>query len=226
MPNPALLLCDTDVLIQLFLVDDLRPLDALKKRFGIQATIPIEVDLELRWIRKYRDRFVAPLDKALKRGTLAKLDPSFFQSFLGSAVAGTSWSTYQTLGSQFYGYVQRGEAYTHAAAVSLGMPAASNDNRAIETMRAQMLPIPAPVLRSFDLIVFAYYDGILDLRDCEAIRKQLVSNGEWISRPFLHACFEDSAKQFNCRIRQTTVQMAHLITPCIAHNDPLVIVPL
>lgn len=225
MPNPALLLCDTDVLVQLFIVDDLRPLDGLRKRFGVQAAISIEVDLELRWVRRYRDRFVTPLDKALKRGTIAKLDPSFFQSFLGNAVPGTSWSTYQALGAQFNGYIQRGEAYTHAAAISLGMPAASNDHRAIYTMKSNMLPVPAPVLRCFDLLVFSFYDGMLDIKDCENIRKELRKNGEGVPGPFANASFEDGAKNFPCRLRQTTPDKAQLITPCTAHHEPLVLVP-
>jgi len=76
------------------------------------------------------------------------------------------------------------------------------------------------------LVVFAYYDGILDLRECEVIRKKLLQSDEWISRPFVHTSFEDGAKDFNCRLRQTTPERAHLITPCAAHHDPLVLVPL
>jgi hypothetical protein len=157
---------------------------------------------------------------------LVKLDPPLFQSLLGGAIPGTSWSTYQTLGAQFYGYVQRGEAYTHAAAVTLGLPAASNDQRAILLMKSRMLPVPSPVLRCFDLLVFAYYDGILSLKDCEKIRKELRTNGEGIPGPFVNASFEDGAKSFPCRLRQTTAANAHLITPCASHFDPLVLVPL
>lgn len=226
MPNPALLICDTDVLVQLFLVDDLRPLEALRKGYGVQPAIPIEVDLELRWIKRYKDRFVGPLEKAIKRGTLAKLDASLFQSMLASAVPGTSWSTYQALGIQLSGYVQRGEAYTHAAAVSLAMPAASNDFRAIQVLKTNMLPVPAPVLRSFDLLVFAYFDGTLGLKDCEGIRTELRKCGEGIPGPFQHASFEDGAKVFPCRLRQTTPDLAHLITACTTHHDPLVLIPL
>lgn len=226
MPNPALLICDTDVLVQFFLVDDLRPLEGLRKRYGIQPAITLEVDLELRWIKKHKDRFVGPLDKAIKRGTLAKLDVPFFQSMLASAIPGTSWSTYQTLGVQLSGYVQRGEAYTHAAALSLGMPAASNDFRAIQVMKTNMLSVPTPVLRSFDLLVFAYFDGTLDIKDCESIRTELLKSGEGIPGPFKHASFEAGAKVFPCRLRQTTSDLAHLITPCSTHHDPLVLIPL
>ncbi|MHB8411383.1 MAG: hypothetical protein ACYDDI_05480 [Candidatus Acidiferrales bacterium] len=226
MPNPALLPCDTDVLVQLFLADDLRPLQGLKKKFGIQSAITLEVDIELRWVGRPRGRFVSQLNKALKHGTLVKLDPPLFQSLLGNATPGTSWSAYQTLGALFYGYIGRGEAYTHAAAVSLGLPAASNDRRAIEVMKFQMLPLPSPVLRCFDLLVFAYFDGILNLKDCEDIRKELLKKGEGIPGPFVHASFEDGLKNFPFRLRQVPLASAPLIVPCTTHYDPLVLVPL
>jgi hypothetical protein len=58
MSNPALLPCDSDVLVQLFLADELRPLQELKSSFDIQPVIVAEVDLELRWLGKYKNRFV------------------------------------------------------------------------------------------------------------------------------------------------------------------------
>jgi hypothetical protein len=205
MPNPKLLPCDSDVLVQLFLVHELRPLQELKKSFGIQATIVLEVDLELRWMAKYRDRFVPQLDRALKHGVLAKLDQSLFQSHLSASPPATSWGTFQSLGAQYYGYVQRGEAYTYAAAVTLGMPAVSNDFRAIQLLQFQMLSLPAPVLRCFDLLVFAHECGILTLKDCEKIRSDLLKRGEGIPKAFTHACFEDGLKTFRCRLKEGSV---------------------
>src|SRR6266849_6027964 len=107
MPNPPLLVCDSDALVQFFLIDDLRPLQDLRTRFQIQPTITLEVDLELRWLTKHRNCFVPKLDKALKRGILTKLDQSTFQGYLGTATAGTSWGSFQALGVRYYGFVQR-----------------------------------------------------------------------------------------------------------------------
>src|SRR6267154_3417475 len=112
MPNPPLMFCDSDALVQFFLIDDLRPLQALKTQFHIQPTITLEVDLELRWLAKHKNFFVPKLDKALKHGILTKLDQGTFQGYLGTAAAGTSWGSYQALGVRYYGFVQRGEAYT------------------------------------------------------------------------------------------------------------------
>lgn len=224
MPNPALLLCDSDALVQFFLVDDVRPLQALAKQFGIQPAIVPEVDLELRWLARHKDRFVAQLDKALKHGTLLALDRSTFQTYMGTATPGTSWSSYQALGMQYYGYVQRGEAYTHAAAVSLRMPALTNDLRAVRVLEAQMLNVALPVLRSFDLLTFAYELGILSIKDCEEIRHELLRHGEGIPGPFVNASFENGAKKFPCRLRQASSAETNVSTPT-NHYDPISIVP-
>ncbi len=222
MPNPRLLLCDSDVLVQLFLVDELRPLQKLKQSFGIQATIVLEVELELRWTAKHRARFVPQLDRALKHQTLVKLDPSLFQTHLNESPPGTSWGTFQTLGARNYGHVQRGEAYTFAAASTLCMPAASNDFRALEMLRQQMLSLPTPVLRCFDLLEFARQCGTLTLKECEEIRSGLLRKGEGIPRAFKHASFEDGLNNFTCRLKEGTAPTS-LLTTARAFSDPLYI---
>jgi len=105
MPNPALLVCDSDALIQFFLADEIRPLRQLKDAYGIQPAVVQEVDLELRWLRRYKDRFVPQLDKALKSHLLQILDPSYFQSLLGAAPVGASWAGFQSLGAQYEGRI-------------------------------------------------------------------------------------------------------------------------
>lgn len=200
MPNPELLLCDSDVLVQLFLADELRPLIELKRLYGIQPAAVLEVDLELRWMKKHKDRFVPQLDKALRSETLKKLDPALFQSLLSRAVPGTSWAGFQALGAQYYGYVQKGEAYTHAAGITLSLPVASNDFSAIQTLQAQMLTLPVPIIRSFDLLVFSYGAGILDLKDCDAVRKELLRCGEGLPKAFKSSSFEDGMRSFSCRL--------------------------
>lgn len=200
MPNPPLLLCDSDVLVQLFTADELRPLIELKKSYGVQPAVVLEVDIELRWMRKYKDRFASHLDKALKSETLKKLDQTLFQSLLGKATPGTSWAGFQALGTQYSGYVQKGEAYTYAAGVTVSLPVASNDFSAIQTLQAQMLTLPVPIIRSFDLLVFSYSAGILEMKDCDAARKELLRNGEGLPRAFQNSSFEDGMRSFSCRL--------------------------
>jgi hypothetical protein len=223
MPNPAMLLLDSDVLVQLFLAGDLRIFDGLKRKFGIQPAVVLEVDIELRWLARHKDRLVAQLEKTLKHGTLVKLDQPLFQSFLSNAAPGASWSTFQALGSQYNGYVQRGEAYTYAAAVTLGLPAASNDFRAIQTLQFQMLTLPTPVLRCFDLLVFAHECGILKLKDCEAFRSELLKLGEHIPRAFLHSSFEDAIATFGCRLTKSKGTAGSTTLSPTSFDEPLIV---
>lgn len=224
MPNPPLLLCDSDALVQLFLANNLRPLQALKSTFHIQPTIVLEVDVELRWMKKYKNKFVPQLDKALKNGVLTKLDQSAFQSLLGTAAPGTSWGNYQSLGQRYELVVQRGEAYTHAAAVCLGLPAMSNDGKAVLTLTGQMMSVAAPVVRLFDLLVFCHENGVLTTKDCDEIRSELLINGEGLPGPFQNASFVNGAKTFPCRLKAGNAASAPFPQPA-NHYDPLTICP-
>jgi len=201
MPNPPLLLCDSDALAQFFLANEVRPLKHLKESYSIQPTIVQEVNLELRWLGRYRDRFVTQLEKTLKSGVVKILDPTYFQSFLGHAPVGASWAGFQSLGAQYYGYVGRGEAFTFAAGVVLGMPAMSNDFSAIKTLEANFLTLPIPVLRSFDLLAFCFENGLLELKACESVRNTLLKEREGLAKVFMHSSFEDGIKKFATRLK-------------------------
>jgi hypothetical protein len=224
MPNPPLLLCDSDALVQFFVIDDLRPLQSLKATFQIQPTITLEVDLELRWLGKHKNAFVPKLDRALKHGILVKLDQGMFQGYLGTVTAGTSWASYQALGARYYGFVQKGEAYTHAAAVSLAMPALSNDGKAVRVLEGQMMSVAVPVLRFFDIIIFAHAFGVLTTKECEDIRSTLMGSDEGIPGPFERASFVNGAKNFPCRLRAGSAS-AGPYPPPTNHYDPLTIIP-
>lgn len=200
MANPPLLLCDSDALTQLFLANEVRPLKYLKESYGIQPAITQEVELEMRWLRRYKDRFVLQLDKALKSTTLVILDGTLFQAQLSAAPVGASWTTFQSLGAQYEGHIHRGEAYTFAGAVTLNIPALSNDFSAIKTLEANLLTLPTPVLRCFDLLAFCYNDGHLILKACEEFRSNLLKNGEGLPKAFTHASFEDGLKNFSPRL--------------------------
>jgi hypothetical protein len=222
MPNPQLLFCDSDALVQLFLSNNLRPLQALKSTFHIQPCIVLEVEIELRWMKKHKNRFVPHLDKALKNGVLTKLDQAAFQSHLNTAIPGTSWASYQALGQRYELVVQRGEAYTHAAAVSLNFPAMSNDGKAVLVLTSQMMSVAIPVLRLFDLLVFCHANGVLDTKECDDIRTELLNNGEGIPGPFLNSSFANGATNFPCRLLMGNASSGPFPQPA-NHYDPLVI---
>lgn len=200
MGNPPLLLCDSDALTQFFIADEIRPLKELQTRYGIQPAIVQEVDIELRWMRKFKDRFVPQLDKALKSTTLKVLDPAEFHSHVNIAPVGASWAAFQALGAQYQGYVGRGEAYTFAAGLTLGLPAMSNDRSAIRVLEGKMLSVPTPVLRSFDLLAFCFHNDILPANACESVRSELLKHSEGLPMAFKHASFENGVKGFDARL--------------------------
>lgn len=222
MANPELIVFDSDVLTQLFLANQVQPLKHLKDNFGIQPVIVEEVHIELQWLQRYRDRFIYQLQRALKSGCLATLDIGRFQSQISSAPLGASWESFQTLGQQFEGRVHRGEAYSFAAAVTLGMPAASNDYSAIRTLLQNFLPLPSPILRTFDLIAFCHQTGALSSGDCNALRKTLAGAHEHFPPQFKNASFEDGLKSFSPRLllREEAAQ-----ADCEDYATPLYISP-
>ncbi len=204
MPNPSLLICDSDVVVQFFLANELGPLRGLKRDYGVQPAIVQEVDIELRWLGHYGARFVPQLDKSLKAGLLVQLDKTLFQSLLSAAPPGASWAGFQSLGAQYMGYVDRGEAYSHAAGVVLGLPSASDDFKAIQVLQFQMQSLPSPVLRSFDLLGFALESGLLSIQDCEKVRSCLLKEGRWVHGAFKHASFADGMANFDLRLRDAS----------------------
>jgi len=201
MPNPDIVVIDSDVLVQVFLTKSTGVLSHLKSAFGVQPAVTIEVDNELRWISRYQDRFEPALDKALRHETIVQLDQARFQRQLASAHPGASWSEFQTLGQQYGARVDLGEAYTHAAGLTLQVPTVSNDFRALEVLQANGLATPAPVLRTFDLLVFALETGYLDIRACERIRSELLAAREGIPKTFTNRSFADGLVGFHPRIR-------------------------
>ena len=223
MPNPSLLICDSDVLVQFFLAGELRPLRDLRRLYGVQPAIVQEVDLELRWLGHYGARFVPQLDKSLKAGLLTKLDKTLFQSLLGAAPPGASWTGFQSLGAQYLGYVDKGEAYSHAAGVVLGLPSASDDFRAIRVLQFQMQNLPSPVLRSFDLLGFALESGILSSQDCEQVRSCLLKEGRWVHQAFKHASFADGMANFHLRLRDASKAGSPVPHSPAGFSDPLFI---
>src|SRR5580658_8242631 len=160
MANPLVLPCDTDALIQLSLValqtKSLIPLRILKDDFGIQPAIVAEVETELMWNRRYAAKFVPELRKALGHGTIEILDLNTFSKYVPGHLAKGVFGNYQSTALQYSKVADRGEAYTLAAAVTLNVPALSNDLTALEALDYNNLVVPSPVLRMFDLLVLSY----------------------------------------------------------------------
>ena len=181
MDNPPVLPCDTDALLQLFLVaphtKSLIPLRILRDDFGIQPAIVPEVETELMWNRRYGARFVPELRKALGNRTIEILDLAAFSKYVPGHLAKGVFGNYQSAGQQYSKIVDRGEAYTLAAAAILDVPALSNDMTALEALDYNNLAVPSPVLRAFDLFALSYQTGALIEKECDTARKKWFDKG-------------------------------------------------
>lgn len=204
MANPRLLLCDTDSLIQLFLTaqhnQNLAPLRVLRDSYGIQPTIVEEVETELMWTRRHGARFVPLLKKAMGSGVIERLDVTVLGRHVGQAIVKSVHSSFQALGQQYSKYADPGESYTFAAAVTLAVPALSNDKSAVDALDYNGMALPSPVLRAFDVLALSYQVGALAEKECDKVRKELVQLGEHVPRAFRNASFLDGLAQFCPRI--------------------------
>lgn len=204
MDNPRVLVCDTDALIQLFLTathtKSLIPLRTLRNDYAIQPVIVAEVETELMSNRKHGAAITQELRKALGNGTIEILDVTSIAKYVPSHLAKGVFGNYQSMGQQYGKIADRGEAYTLAAALTLDVPALSNDISALRALDNANLPVPSPVLRSFDILAFSFQTGALVEKDCDAARKELVKRMEHIPAAFQNASFGDGMKRFCPRI--------------------------
>lgn len=136
MSRPAFVLCDTDAVIQFLLTGETRPLRLLPARYSIQPLVVAEVEIELQSIPRFRKRIAPELKKALANGVLRILDQVVLEAHFGGPPAGSlaaasAMTQIAALGREYQQHVDLGEAYTHAAAVTLGVPALSHDRTAL-----------------------------------------------------------------------------------------------
>jgi hypothetical protein len=204
MPNPRLLLLDSDALIQVMLVGALPVLRLLKSNYGVLSVVVPEVELEIS-SGKFAARLGPQFKKAIDNGLIRVLEPNMFSQILHddvtkSITVGISYSEIQSRGRAYSRRVDTGEAYTFAAAAALGQPCASNDGSAIAAMNSAGLELPNHILRSFDIFVFGHQVGHSNEGDCDGIRQMLVAEKEFIPRAFTGRSFQAGLSQFEPRL--------------------------
>jgi hypothetical protein len=188
----------------MFMCNERKILSLLRATYGIRAVIVPDVEVELRWSKKFGTRFDSPLEKALNAGALSVLDESVLTSLLPQLGGGqASASLLQAINARGVEYSRRvhsGEAYTFAAGVELGCPAASNDNDALEVLEKVGLRTPEPTLRFFDFLVFGIQTGTLTVGQVDGMRRSLLKEGEWIPRVFSNVSFSGGIGSFVARL--------------------------
>ena len=104
------------------------------------------------------------------------------------------------LGQKYSNIVDRGEAYSYAAANLLRVPLLSNDAAALADLVDQKITIPTTVLRAFDILVFGLQIGVDTEDGCDEARKALVKLGEFVPACFQNASFQSGLPSFFARL--------------------------
>jgi hypothetical protein len=206
VPNPTHLLIDSDVLFQLFISRQTSILSKLRNECGILPAIVPEVETEVRWNGKFRNRFEPQLQRLIKTGNVVVLDTEetrklFLERGIPQDSLASQLRALDQRGQEYHAHVGAGEAYTHATATTLGFPAVSNDGEAIRILIAQGKSVSCPTLRFIDLLLFARKAGWIDDAAGESARSHLHGDNEHLPGPFkAKDSFADNWSSFGCRV--------------------------
>lgn len=231
MEPPVGLFLDTDVLIQLYISRSQNILGYLKDNYGFSSLVVPEVASEITYSRKFGTRFQRDFRRACQARWVREMDANSYATIVNSSTdfqkcaTNVSYSDIEHLGREYNLRVDRGEAYTHAAAVLLSQPVASNDKSAIDVLLHNGYQVPIPVLRTFDFIVFAYQTGFKKLSECNDIRRSLLGENERLPVQWKNASFEAGLKSFVPRLvdsactyvgaSSTSTKNNHYTTPLV-----------
>ncbi len=175
-------------------------LHSLGAEYGIQTVVTEAVDNEMEG--NFRGKFRGhdgPYRKAIQKGVISILTQDWVRTNFGPDDGGIL-DEINSLGEELYTMVGRGEAYTHAAAMVLGVPCLTNDRSAVNTLKRAGSPVAATIFRSFDVLVFGLQIGLIDLPACDAARKLLLKIPSHIPEAFRQCSFEDGLGKFFPRL--------------------------
>jgi hypothetical protein len=165
-----------------------------------------EVEIEVRWHPKFRSQFEPQILRAVDTGSLTVLGPAEVRKVLVSRgiPAAAIESQMRALAQRCEEYeihVGQGEAYTHANAVTLTLPAMSNDGAAVRQLLAEGKLVSCPTLRFFDLLVFARTVGWISDDAGESARSYLDGAHEYLPPQFKNKnSFASQWAGFACRL--------------------------
>jgi hypothetical protein len=197
-----LIVIDSSVLVQVIATDQMGVLRLLRSGYGVQPVIVQAVESEVSYLLNNVARFRGrqeQLRKALGNNTLAIADRGFLATILGSGA--DAWlRQMESEGERLNLAVDRGEAFSHAASIVLGVPVATNDTSAVYRLLKSGESIWRPIIRFWDLVAFGYQVGFLDDALCDRIRQTLRKLGERIPRCFADRSYIDGLPEFYPRL--------------------------
>src|SRR5207253_1299565 len=117
------------------------------------------------------------------------------------------------IGRDYRRFVDNGEAYTHAAALTLGVPALSNDLSALNALVTNGLSVPATVLRTFDLVTLCNQVNEMSDAECDDLRSFLVGEREYLPACFAKGSFSDGLRSFQPRLLDSAVPPIGMVGP-------------
>lgn len=191
---------DSDALIQILLCGQHRVFSILESDFGVRSFLMSEVEVEVLSNRKFGGIVRPKLEKALKSRSLKILTSSDLDGLAARGSAPVSLVDIRDLGKDYNIDVGIGEAYTHAAGVTLDSPTVSNDINAIRTLESKGKKLPPTILRSFDLFAFLYAENYIQTPEAEQALKTLKMYREWLPSSLRNASFEDGIRRIDCRL--------------------------
>jgi hypothetical protein len=226
--NPKLIVIDTSVLVQIIATDQIGTLRLLRSGYGVQPVIVQAVEAEISCLLNNQSKFRGrqeQLRKARGNNTLAVADREFLATIRGSGV--DAWlRQMESEGERLYLVVDRGEAFSHAASIVLGVPIATNDTSAVYRLLKSGESIPRPIIRFWDLVAFGYQVGHLDDAACDRIRQTLRKLGERMPRCFVDRSYIDGLPEFYPRLACAGHQFVGAGQPQEKFDERLVLSPV
>jgi hypothetical protein len=225
--RPRLLICDTDVVLQLIIADAIPCLFALKRQYAIQPMVVDRVQHELDRHAETKFRFYGgKIRKALRtileplaRSSLARV--SFEETAIPALL-----NQIELEAAKLSMVTDLGEAYSHAAANALNGLIASNDSRAISDLRNRGYATVVPVLRACDIIVFGLQVGAFAIESCEQARKQWIEREEYLPACFQNKSFAGGLPAFYQRLADSTKPLRGLADASSPNDVRVLIDPI
>ena len=199
--NPEFIVADTSALFQLVMCDQITLLRTLKADYGVQTAIVEAVEAELRFLladEKFKSGQPV-LRKAFGNRSVEVLNKVFLKARYGPIADGLLAQMNQR-GAEMARIVDRGEAYSHSAAMILSVPIATHDYSAVNRLFQEGVVVPRPIIRAFDLVVFGLQTECLTEQDCNGMRKELFRKQQYLPQCFERCAFRDGLPNFYARV--------------------------
>jgi hypothetical protein len=209
--------------------DQLSLLTFLKSSYGVQPCVTEAVNGEFLTIIESRPQFLPRREqgkKAFRSGSLVVLSAELLDLIFGN-VGATLMRRANDEGQRLYNVgLDRGEAFSVAAAVCLNFPVVTNDGSALRRLERAREAFPEYCLRFWDLIVFSYQAGRLDLRGCDKARQSLERARERTIPCFSKQSVDVGLKDFFPRLVDgTRPALRGCGTPQVAQDRELKLTP-